>query len=64
MNLDQVEGKAKELKGKAKEKMGQATDGDRLTGSGVKDEVAGKVQKTWGDVKEAAKDSDKKDVDR
>ena len=55
MNLDKVEGKAKELKGKAKQEIGKVTGGDRLTGSGVKDEAEGKLQKTWGDVKDAVK---------
>ena len=55
MNLDQAEGKAKELKGKAEQKIGHAAGGDKLAATGVKDEVAGKIQKAWGDVKEAVK---------
>ena len=63
MNLDQAEGKVKELKGKAKQKVGQATGGDRMTASGVKDEIAGKVQKTWGNAKDDAQHPERKPED-
>ena len=55
MNLDKVEGKMKELKGKAKQSIGRKTGGDRMAASGAKDEVAGKVQSKWGEVKDKAK---------
>jgi uncharacterized protein YjbJ (UPF0337 family) len=57
MNKDQVAGRVEEAKGKMKEVAGKVTGSEKLQGEGVVDQAAGKVQKTYGDVKEDAKDA-------
>ncbi len=55
MNKDQVKGTAKEIKGKVKEIAGRAVGNPRVEAEGDVDQVAGKVQKTYGDAKNAAR---------
>ncbi len=59
MEKEHVTGKVDEAKGKAKQGIGKATDDPGLQGEGVVDEAKGKVKQTYGDIKEAIKDSDK-----
>lgn len=55
VNKDQVAGVAKQVKGSIKQAAGRAT-GNRLTqAEGTADKIAGKVQKTYGDVKDKIK---------
>ncbi|PDQ19320.1 CsbD family protein [Mesorhizobium sanjuanii] len=55
VNKDQVAGVAKQVKGSVKQAAGKAT-GDRKTeAEGAADKIAGKVQKTYGDVKDKVK---------
>lgn len=49
---DQVAGTTRRLAGNAKEGLGKATGDKELTQEGRKDQVAGKVQKKVGDVKQ------------
>ena len=57
MNKDQVKGRAKEVKGKAKEVAGRTVGNTRVEAEGGVDQVAGKVQKTYGDAKNEARKS-------
>ena len=52
VNKDQVAGVAKQVKGSIKQAAGKATGNKRVEAEDVADKVAGKVQKTYGDVKE------------
>jgi uncharacterized protein YjbJ (UPF0337 family) len=57
VNKDQVTGVAKQVKGSIKEAAGKATGDKKTQAKGTADKIAGKVQKTYGDVKEKIKDS-------
>ena len=60
MNKDQVKGRVEEVKGAIKEKTGQVTGKVDLEDRGTMEKVAGKAQKTYGDVKERVKEEWKK----
>jgi uncharacterized protein YjbJ (UPF0337 family) len=49
---DQLEGKLHELKGTFKEKTGQLTNNPNLEAEGQSENLAGKVQKKVGQIKE------------
>jgi len=53
MNTDQVAGEGKDVLGKVKETAGNVTGDSSLRGSGLADQLGGKVQKTVGTAKEA-----------
>jgi uncharacterized protein YjbJ (UPF0337 family) len=55
MNKDQVEGKLKDVSGRAERQVGEWTGDEEKQGHGAAKQVEGKVQKAWGDVKEAGK---------
>jgi uncharacterized protein YjbJ (UPF0337 family) len=57
VNTDQVKGVAKQVKGSVKEAAGKATGNRQTEAEGVADKVAGKIQKSYGDVKETVKKS-------
>ena len=57
MNKDQVKGSLKEAAGKVQEKTGELTGNKSQELKGAARQVEGNVQKTYGDAKEAAKDS-------
>jgi len=52
MNNDQIKGRAEEAKGKIKEVAGRVVGNPDLEAEGDADQVAGKVQKTYGDAKD------------
>lgn len=52
VNKDQVAGVAKQIKGSVKQAAGKATGNRRVEAEGVAEKVSGKVQKTYGDVKD------------
>ena len=52
VNRDQVAGIAKQVKGSVKQAAGKATGDRRTQVEGAADKIAGKVQKTFGDVKD------------
>jgi len=54
MNRDQIKGKAREVSGKIKREAGEVTGNERLANDGLADQVAGAVQQSWGDLKDAA----------
>jgi len=51
MNKDQVKGRVREAKGKVKEVAGKAIGNRRVEAEGDAEQLAGKVQKTYGDAK-------------
>jgi uncharacterized protein YjbJ (UPF0337 family) len=55
MNKDQVEGKLKDVGGRAERQVGEWTGDEEKQGHGAMKQVEGKVQKAWGDVKDAGK---------
>jgi uncharacterized protein YjbJ (UPF0337 family) len=57
MNKDQIKGRAKEVKGKIKEIAGRAVGNPRVEAEGDDAQVIGKVQKTYGDIKNEANKS-------
>jgi uncharacterized protein YjbJ (UPF0337 family) len=57
MNRDQVKGRATQAKGKLKETAGKATGSPRMKNEGRADQLAGKAQATYGDMKKKAKDA-------
>jgi uncharacterized protein YjbJ (UPF0337 family) len=59
MNKDQVQGRVEEAKGSIKQTTGRVIGNPDLEDRGRVDKVAGKVQKTYGDVKEQLKDANK-----
>jgi uncharacterized protein YjbJ (UPF0337 family) len=64
MNKDQVAGRVEDAKGKIKEATGKLTGSQKLRSEGVADQAAGKVQSSYGDAKEKARDAVKSDADR
>jgi uncharacterized protein YjbJ (UPF0337 family) len=57
MNKDQVKGRVREAKGKVKEIAGNAVGNRRVEAEGDAEQLAGKVQKTYGDAKNEARKS-------
>jgi len=57
MNKDQVKGRVREAKGKVKEIAGKAVGNRRVEAEGDAEQLAGKVQKSYGDVKNEARKS-------
>jgi uncharacterized protein YjbJ (UPF0337 family) len=57
MHKDEVKGGAKEVRGAVKDAIGKATGDKKLQADGAADKVEGKVQKTAGKIKEAARDA-------
>ncbi|MEO8485702.1 MAG: CsbD family protein [Betaproteobacteria bacterium] len=54
MNWDRVEGNWKQFKGKVKEQWGRLTDDDLDIIGGKKDQLAGKIQESYGVSKDEA----------
>jgi len=57
MNKDQVKGRVEQAKGKVKEIAGRAVGNPRVEAEGDVEQLAGKLQKTYGDAKSEAKKS-------
>ncbi len=55
MNKDQIKGRVEEAKGSIKEAAGRMTGKPDLQDRGTAQKAAGKVQKTYGDVKDEVK---------
>ena len=60
MNKDQVKGRAEQVKGSVKEAAGKVVGNKKLEAEGKGDKAAGKVQATFGDLKQDVKDAIKK----
>jgi uncharacterized protein YjbJ (UPF0337 family) len=54
MNWDQIQGNWRQFKGKIKEQWGQLTDDDCDTIDGQRDQLIGRIQKSYGISKEEA----------
>jgi uncharacterized protein YjbJ (UPF0337 family) len=52
MDKDRIEGAAKQVKGSVKEGLGELTGDAKLKSEGSADKLAGKVQNTFGGVKD------------
>lgn len=63
MDKDRIKGKMDEMAGRAKRQVGEWTGDTETQGKGAAEEVKGKVQNAWGNVKDAARDA-KHDVER
>lgn len=57
MNKNQVKGRVEEAKGNVKEVAGKVVGNRDLETEGKVDKAVGKVQATYGDAKEKAKDA-------
>ena len=64
MNKDQVKGRVEQSSGTIKEAAGKLVGNDRLRTEGAAEKVKGKVQASYGDAKENAKDKVKKVIDK
>jgi uncharacterized protein YjbJ (UPF0337 family) len=64
MNKDQVEGRLDQAKGKVKEVTGKVVGNEKLESKGVVEQASGKVQSTYGDAKEKAKEAIKSGADK
>ena len=53
MDKDRIKGSAKQVKGSVKEKAGKALGDAKLEGEGKTDKAAGKVQNTFGGLKDS-----------
>ncbi len=60
MNKDQVKGVLKDIAGKVQEKAGQLTGSKEQQVKGLGKQISGNAEKSYGDVKEAIKDSNKR----
>ena len=63
MDKDRIKGKMDEMAGRAKRQVGEWTGDTETQGKGAAEEVKGKVQNAWGNVKDAARGA-KHDVER
>jgi uncharacterized protein YjbJ (UPF0337 family) len=52
MDKDRVEGSAKQVKGSVKEGLGELTGDAKLKSEGTADKAEGKVQNTFGSIKD------------
>ncbi|MFY9911533.1 MAG: CsbD family protein [Candidatus Sulfotelmatobacter sp.] len=55
MNKDQAKGKLKDVGGRLERQVGEWTGDEEKQGHGAMKQAEGKVQKAWGDVKDAGK---------
>ncbi len=64
MNKDQVKGAVNDAAGRAKRQVGEWTGNTDAQVEGAAQQIKGKAQKVVGNVKEAAHDASKNNVDR
>ena len=57
MNKDQVEGKLQDIGGKIQEEAGKLVGSKEQEAKGLKNQVEGKTQEKYGDVKDALNDT-------
>ena len=55
MNKDNLTGKAKDMAGRAERQVGEWTGDKESQGDGIGKQAEGKVQKAWGDLKDAGR---------
>lgn len=61
MNQDKIKGTIDDAAGRAKRQVGEWTGDTKTQVDGAAQQVKGKVEKAWGNMKDAAKDTDRKD---
>lgn len=59
MNKDQVKGTMDDAAGRVKRQAGEWTGDTKTQAEGATQQVKGKVEKAWGNVKDAAKNTDR-----
>ncbi|HEX4425255.1 MAG TPA: CsbD family protein [Terriglobales bacterium] len=64
MNKDRVEGKVKDVAGRIERQAGEWTGDSEAQVKGAAKQAEGKLQNTWGKVKDAAGASDSPKADR
>lgn len=64
MDDDRVKGAAQNMKGKLKEAAGRVTGDAKLQSEGRGDQAGGKVRNAFGGIKDAVRESGRKDRDR
>jgi uncharacterized protein YjbJ (UPF0337 family) len=57
MDKDRVEGKVKDAAGRVQRQVGEWTNDEEAQAKGTAKQVEGKVQNTWGKMKDAARDA-------
>ncbi len=57
MDKDRIEGKMDDIKGGVKRQVGEWTGDENAQAEGAMDQAKGKVQNTWGKMKDAARES-------
>jgi uncharacterized protein YjbJ (UPF0337 family) len=62
MNKDQVKGRVEQAKGAVKQATGKVVGNKNLEAEGQVEKVGGKVQATYGDLKEDVKDAVKRNT--
>jgi len=58
MDKDRIKGSANQAKGKAKETLGKLTGDAKLESEGKVDQVVGKVQNTFGGIKDKIRETE------
>jgi uncharacterized protein YjbJ (UPF0337 family) len=66
MDKDKIKGTIDDVKGRVKRQTGEWTGDENLQSEGAMDQAKGKVEKTWGNVKDGARElkEDVKDLGR
>ena len=59
MNQDKVKGAMDDAAGRAKRQIGEWTGDTKTQVDGASQQVKGKVEKAWGNLKDTAKDADR-----
>lgn len=59
MNKDNLKGSMDDAAGRAKRQVGEWTGDSQTQAEGAAQQVKGKVEKAWGNVKDAARDMDR-----
>lgn len=59
MNKDNIKGSMDDAAGRAKRQVGEWTGDTKTQVDGAAQQVKGKVEKAWGNVKDAARDMDR-----
>jgi uncharacterized protein YjbJ (UPF0337 family) len=55
MDRDKIKGKMEDIKGRVKRQAGEWTGDQKLQDEGTGDQIKGKAQNAWGNVKEGAR---------
>lgn len=64
MDKDRVKGKVKDIAGRAKRQVGEWTGDEEKQVEGTGQQVEGKVQNAWGNLKDKTKQADRESRER